>query len=105
VKDCHSGIEHPSTSETILADFQEMLLNFHQYVIQLRKKQNSAFKHIRNAGEKTLSFICLEITLLMLEVQKKLKLEAACNGDAVYNCWWPQITSLYYSQSQNDVQG
>jgi hypothetical protein len=45
-----------SICQKIPANFQEKLLNFQRYIIQLRKKQNYVFKHIGNAGEMAVYF-------------------------------------------------
>jgi hypothetical protein len=45
-----------SICQKIPAQFQEKLLNFKRFVIELRKKQNYAFKNIGNADETAVYF-------------------------------------------------
>jgi hypothetical protein len=49
MKDCCS--HQASTCQKVPADFQEKLLTFQRYAIQLRKKQNYPFRHGGNADE------------------------------------------------------
>jgi hypothetical protein len=44
--------------------------------MQLRKKHNYAFKHTGNVDKIVMHFDVLEITLSMIKVQRKSKLEA-----------------------------
>jgi hypothetical protein len=76
------------------ADFQEKLLNFRQYFIHLKTKQNCAFQKIGSANETAFYFCIPWNVTVMPKVQKKLKLQAkvmkaACTSNGVHNCWWP----------------
>jgi hypothetical protein len=75
---CREGltlIHRTPTCQKIPADFQEKLLNFQRYVIQLKQENNYALQNTEAQMSWRFIFMCVEFTLLTLEVQKKLKLE------------------------------
>jgi hypothetical protein len=86
-----SNIKH----QKILVDFKGKLWNwnFQWYVTQLRKKQNYVLNHTGNADK--MSVICLKITLLLLQANKKSKLETVCNCTMLFITTEGHILPLY----------
>jgi hypothetical protein len=71
-------------SRNIPAEFQEMLPEVQIYIIQKRGKKTPNFNFIQNAEAKKAYFTCLEFTLIMQKVQKKLKLDSSIMKCSVY---------------------
>jgi hypothetical protein len=79
---CETFIKHEglslrhqvTTHQKVPANFQEILLTFQQYVIQLQKKRNYPFKHGGNAYERVVPHNDTDVGCA-----KEVKIRRACN--------------------------